>query len=130
MLAERKPQHLSRKRAEGANEETIQGFFERVEKLLREAGLVYSSNLADRLWNCDESGLCNAVTTGRILAKKGSRWVHDTAGGSGRSYTTVTLQFMGVVQHRVFCYHPSLFTRGSIFTVRGQRVVQLEPYMP
>ena len=89
MLAERKPQYLSRKRAEEANEETIQDFFERVEKLLREAGLLYSSDLADRLWNCDESRLCNAVTTGRILAKKGSRWVHDTAGGSGRSYTTV-----------------------------------------
>lgn len=89
ILTERRPQHLSRKRAEGANYETIHAFFERVEKLLSEAGIHYAPDLADRLWNCDESGLCNAVVSGRILARKGSKWVHDTAGGSGRSYTTI-----------------------------------------
>ena len=88
-LTERKPQHLSRKRAEGVNEEIVQAFFEKVETLLRETGLLYSSDLSERIWNCDESGLCNAVTRGKILAKKGSHWVHDTAGGSGRSYTTI-----------------------------------------
>ena len=88
-LAERKPQHLSRKRAEGANYETIRSFFDRVEKLFNDLGILHAHDLADRLWNCDESGLCNAVVSGRILAEKGSRWVHDTAGGSGRSYTTI-----------------------------------------
>ena len=88
-LVERKPQHLSKKRAEGANYETIHGFFERVEKLLNDLGILYADDLADRLWNCDESGLCNAVATGKVLAKRGSKWVHDTAGGSGCGYTTV-----------------------------------------
>jgi hypothetical protein len=88
-LTERKPQHLSRKRAEAANEETIKSFFQRVETLLRETGLLHTDDLADRLWNCDKTGLCNAVTSGRILSMKGSKWVHDTAGGSSRSYTTV-----------------------------------------
>ena len=89
MLTERKAQHLSKKSAQGANEETIKSFFERVEALLREAGLLYIDGLDERLWNCDETALCNAVTSGKVLAQKGSRWVHDTAGGSGRSYTTV-----------------------------------------
>ena len=89
MLTDRKPQHLSRKRAEGANEEIVRRFFERVEALLRETGLLYATDLAERLWNYNESGLCNAVTGGKVLTKKGSRWVHDTAGGSGRTYTTI-----------------------------------------
>ena len=46
-LAERKPQHLSKKRAEGANYETIHGFFERVEKLLSDLGILYADDLAD-----------------------------------------------------------------------------------
>lgn len=89
MLTERKPQHLSKKRAEGANEDIIKVFFERVETMFREAGLLHSDGLDERLWNCDETGLCNAITSGKVLAQKGSRWVHDTAGGSGRSFITV-----------------------------------------
>ena len=88
-LTERKPQHLSRKRAEGADEDTIKGFLQRVETLLHKADILDSTDLDKRLWNCDETGLCNAVTSGRILSKRGSKWVPQTAGGSGRSYTTV-----------------------------------------
>ena len=88
-LSERKAQHLSKKRAQGANSETIQDFFAKVEKLLSEIGIRYSRDLATRMWNCDETGLCNAGGSRRVLAKRGSRWVHDTAGGSGRSHTTV-----------------------------------------
>ena len=76
-LAERKPQHLSKKRAEGANYETIYGFFERVEKLVSDLGILYADDLTDQLWNCDGSGLCNAVATGKVLAKRGSEWVHN-----------------------------------------------------
>ena len=39
VLSERKAQHISKKRAQGPNEETIKHFFKRVETLLREAGL-------------------------------------------------------------------------------------------
>ena len=89
MLTERKTQYLSKKRAEGANEDIIKTYFDRVETMLREAGLLYSDRLDEQLWNCDETGLCNAVTSGKVLAQKGSCWVHNTAGGSGRSFTTV-----------------------------------------
>lgn len=88
-LVERKAQHLSRKRAEGANSEIINGFFKRVEELLHTIHILYAHDLADRLWNCNETGLCNAVSSSRVLAKKGSRWVHNTVGGSGCGYTTV-----------------------------------------
>lgn len=88
-LSERKPQHLSRKRAEGANRETVDAFFTKVAKLFDDIGIRHADDLPDRLWNCDESGLCNASTSSRILAKKGARWVHDVAGGSGRGYTTI-----------------------------------------
>ena len=117
LLSERKAQHLSKKRAQGANEETIKPFFDRVETLLREAGLLYIDGLDERLWNCDETALCNAVTSGKVLAQKGSRWVHDTAGGSGRSYTQ---QYMGVAQHQVCDYHPLLFTRENTYMPPGQ----------
>ena len=72
-LSERKPQHLSRKRAEGANRETIEAFFDKVEKMLGDLGILHAHDLGDRLWNCDETGLCSAVASGRVLAKKGSR---------------------------------------------------------
>ena len=49
-LAERKPQHLPRKRAERANYETIRGFFD------SDLRILHAHYLADRLWNCDESG--------------------------------------------------------------------------
>ena len=64
-------------------------FFVKVEELLNKIGIRYASDLASRMWNCDESGLCNASGSWKVLAKRGSRWVHDTAGGSGRSYTTI-----------------------------------------
>ena len=88
-LTERKAQSLSKKRAEGANRKTVDEFFERVEALLNKIGIRYAHDFGDRLWNCDETGLCNATTSSRILAKKGSRWVHCTSGGSGQGYTTV-----------------------------------------
>ena len=67
----------------------MEQFFERVEALLVKIGIRYAPDLGDRLWNCDETGLCNATASCRILAKRGSQWVHTTSGGSGRAYTTV-----------------------------------------
>ena len=121
-LTERKPQHLSQKRAESANEETIKSFFQRVETLLRETGLLHTDDLADRLWNCDETGLCNAVTSGRILSMKGSKWFT-----SQQVVHHVAIQLcMGVVLLLAFVYHHLLYTRVSIFIPHGQRMVQLE----
>ena len=43
----------------------------------------------ERIWNCDETGFCTAVATKSVLAKRGSKNVHETGGGSGREYITV-----------------------------------------
>ena len=82
-------QHLSRKQAEGANLETISAFSNKYENFLLKIGIQYATDLSEHLWNCDESGLCNVTSTSKVRARKGSKWVHDTSGGSGRSYTIV-----------------------------------------
>lgn len=46
-------------------------------------------DLANRIWNADETGFCTAVANKRVLARRGVREVHETAGGSGRDYHTV-----------------------------------------
>lgn len=46
-------------------------------------------DLASRLWNADETGFCTAMASHRVLARRGAREVHETAGGSGREYVTV-----------------------------------------
>lgn len=92
-LAERKPQHLSVKRASAANRQTIAGWFDAVTTFFKKIGLVKrgrtSPTYAQRIWNCDETGFCLAVASDKVLAKRGARSVHETAGGSSRSYITV-----------------------------------------
>ena len=55
---------------------------------------IKTSNLTDydaakRIWNCDETGFCTAIATKSVLAKRGSKNIHETLGGSGREYITV-----------------------------------------
>ena len=42
-----------------------------------------------RLWNCDETGISTATQSKKVLSRKGSRWIHETGGGSGRESITV-----------------------------------------
>ena len=46
-------------------------------------------DFGDRLWNCDESGVCTSVVSSMVLARRGAKWVHETTGGSGREITTI-----------------------------------------
>ena len=41
--------------------------------------------MASRIWNCFNT----AVGSQQVLAKRGSKWVHETGGGSGRKNITV-----------------------------------------
>ena len=41
------------------------------------------------LWNCDETGMATVVASTVVLARRGSKWVHETGGGSGREIITV-----------------------------------------
>ena len=80
---------MSVKRATDANPETMDKFISLVEKLLLDTKILYEPDLAERLWNCDECGLSTGITSKKILAKRGAKWVHDTAGGSDHTFITV-----------------------------------------
>ena len=47
------------------------------------------SDLEDRLWNCDETGVCTSVVSSTVLERRGAKWVHETTGGSGREINTI-----------------------------------------
>ncbi|XP_065891572.1 tigger transposable element-derived protein 2-like [Dysidea avara] len=84
-LAQRRPQHLSKKRAQANDPIVLDEWFERVRKLFASSKLdkFESEAIAERLWNCDETGFCTAVASKQVLAKKGSKAVYEVGGGSG-----------------------------------------------
>lgn len=47
------------------------------------------SELGRRVWNCDETGVCTAVASRKVLARRGDKNVHETGGGSGDDYITI-----------------------------------------
>lgn len=90
-LVERKPQHLPKNRAISLNENTVDVWLSKVKKTLEQAGLdsLGEEELAQRLWNCDETAFATDVASKKILARRGDKNVHETGGGSGREYITV-----------------------------------------
>ena len=56
---------------------------------LEDIKILDATDLASRLWNTDETGFCTSVASNRVLARKGSKDVHETGGGSGRDHYTV-----------------------------------------
>ena len=88
-LVDRKAQHLPKHRATAGTYSRIQGFLAKVRKLLKSLHIADAPDLGDRLWNCDESGVCTSVVSSTVLARRGAKWVHETTGGSGREMTTV-----------------------------------------
>ena len=88
-LVERKPQHLSKQRASSANPATVEEYFKKVGKLMDDLGITHCEDLDRRVWNCDETGVATAVASKVILARRGSKWVHEVGGGSGRELITL-----------------------------------------
>ena len=92
-LSERKPQHLSAKRAAAASEETLQSWFTMVQEFFVEKGLLKRrrpvADFASRIWNADESGFCLGTTSKKLLARRGDRSVHEVGGASDRQYITI-----------------------------------------
>ena len=66
-LVQRKPQHLSRQRAQCAMQEVVDAFFKRLKDLFEKTGLIGAPDLANRIWNCDETGFCTAVASRAVL---------------------------------------------------------------
>ena len=67
----------------------INSWFAKMEVFLRECNVLDMPDLSSRLWNADETAFCTAVASPKVLARRGSRCVYKTAGGSGRDYITV-----------------------------------------
>ena len=83
-LTERKPQHLQANCATALTEGAVS-------TIVTNAGLseMKTEELAQRMWNCDETAFATDVASKRILARRGEKNVHETGGGSGREYITV-----------------------------------------
>ena len=85
-LSERKPQHLSAKRAMAASPETLNSWFTTVKSFLEKVGLMKRSgpvgDYPSRIWNADETGFCLGSASKKILARCGSRSVHEVGGAS------------------------------------------------
>ena len=60
-LSERKPQHLSKKRAQAGNGDIINAWFDKLDEVFSSAGLdPHNPSVASRLWNCDETAFCTS----------------------------------------------------------------------
>lgn len=90
-LTERKPQHLPASRATALTEGAISAWISKVEAIVADAGLgeLTSEELAQRMWNCDETAFATDIASKKILARRGDKNVHETGGGTGREYITV-----------------------------------------
>lgn len=90
-LTERKPQHLTIQRAKCCTPEIIEGFFTTLQEVLTDEGVLQLpySDLASRLWNCDETGLCTSVTSTKVIVRRGDKQVVEIGSGSGREHITV-----------------------------------------
>lgn len=67
----------------------IDSWFQTVKTFLENLNLLSATDLACRLWNTDETGFCTSASSAKVLARKGSKDVYETSGGSGRQYYTV-----------------------------------------
>ena len=54
-----------------------------------ELGDLTTEELAQQLWNCDETAIATDVASKRVLARKGKKIFHETGGGSDREYISV-----------------------------------------
>ena len=59
-LVDRKAQHLPKHWVTAGTYSRIQGFLAKVRKLLKLLHIADAPDLGDRLWNCDESGVCTS----------------------------------------------------------------------
>ena len=58
---------------------------------MRDEGLLdlKYSDLAARLWNCDETDLSTSVTSTKVIVRRGGKHVVEVGSGSGREHITV-----------------------------------------
>ena len=117
-ISQRRPQHLSSKRAAASSEDIIQAWFDKLDELFQELHTdATDPSLVDWLWNCDETGLCTGETAKSVIARRGVRQVSEVSSGSDHEHITV----MGVPQ--VYTFLHSFCTKKKTCTNVGFREV-------
>ncbi|XP_047129751.1 uncharacterized protein LOC124809722 isoform X1 [Hydra vulgaris] len=87
-LSIRKPKAVSINRVFGLNKAAVQRYFDNLEKLINE-----NQFEANRIYNCDESGLTCVHKPLKVIAHKGQRVVSSVTSGERGQTTTVILAF-------------------------------------
>ena len=95
-LSEKKPQHLSTKRAMDACPEMLNSWFITVKtSFLKKVGLMKRSgpvaDYSSRIWNSNETGFCLGSASKKILARRGCRSVHEVGGVLDHEFITVSV---------------------------------------
>ena len=85
----RKPEVLTKARAENLNEVTLKSFFDMYQKVLSENGFFQSENAADRIFNADESGFATDPNKRKMFFKKSSRDSYLLSPTCGKAMYTV-----------------------------------------
>lgn len=67
----------------------MDNWFEMVRSILQEIGIIDRADLANRLWNCDETGFYSATASKVVLGRRGSKSVHEVRGGTRGEFITV-----------------------------------------
>ena len=119
---------MSQKRAEGVTCPVVDAWIDTVGKAFEKYGLneYCGDELAKRLWNADETGLCLDATSKKVLARRGVKAVYEVGGRSGHELSTS--QYLGAAQPMgSSCLHLS-FTRQRIFGQGGPKMVKQEPH--
>ncbi len=60
MLTKRKPEILTKSRAEGLTSNTVEALFQLFQGVLEENNMAHDSDLAERPHNCDQAGLATS----------------------------------------------------------------------
>ncbi|GFO02955.1 pogo transposable element with krab domain [Plakobranchus ocellatus] len=82
----RKTEHLSKCRESAEDPEVVEKWFELLDAVLTSTGV---KDMPAQIFNSDESGFVTDPKSGIVLARKGSKRVNQSIGGSGREQITV-----------------------------------------
>lgn len=73
-LCLRTPENLSYYRANNANREVLKDFYDKLKECYCKLG---SAIKPSQVWNCDETGLCYVVKSGKVVTKVGKKYVYN-----------------------------------------------------
>ena len=88
-LTTRKPEILTKGRAEGLTNDVVNTFFNLVEKSLKDNNMEDAPDLAERLHNCDEAGLATNPISKKVFIPKTDKNAYLKAPGAGKASYSV-----------------------------------------